>query len=568
MQKKRWVTLLCLLLISCMLFSACQAPDSDHTETTESTSVTTAPEKPREVDLLKNGTAAYTRIVYPEGVSQGIIDEVIKLKDDMETLLGVRFLTFADSNPSGKPTESKGEIIVGDCLRVDAQNVLAQIQYLDYAIVITDSNIVITAYQESVLTTALREFRDILSNEANIQKNGKNLVLKWESNIFLRKDSYSNKLITIGGVDISKYTIVYGEKLAKEYAVSLRRAIGKTFGHVLPISDDKTETEYEILLGKVDRDEYDAFSESKNFPKEMEYTFHIEGKKLLISSGGIFSLQKALDVLSTFLTTGDGKLDTLASKEVQTLSSTVKEKMGSYRIMSYNILNGGKNWGANGTTIPYEEEIRLEIVENLIRKYQPDVIGLQEVFEKWDSILPPAIEDVYDILEIERKDGRPARVQIAYNKSRLTAVDMGCEHIGSASDYSYRIVAWAVFEDLQTHERFIVANTHFTAHESEGKTANEWRENDANIMTALLKNLKEEYDLPIFATGDFNATSNSKPMLTLTTGVGLSYAVSRSIDHILYTKGDAKIPYYEIISRHCAVNASDHLPLIADVTLN
>jgi endonuclease/exonuclease/phosphatase family metal-dependent hydrolase len=148
----------------------------------------------------------------------------------------------------------------------------------------------------------------------------------------------------------------------------------------------------------------------------------------------------------------------------------------------------------------------------LIKKYQPDVIGIQEPhlhqIQYVDEQLP-----AYSWFGVGRGDGKEKDEfnPKFYRNDILALVNSGTfwlsdtpDKVSRSWDASYdRICIWALFQNKKTKKQFYVFNTHF---DSKGK--------DARVNSAKLINEKIETmagDKPIFVTGDFNFQPESTP---------------------------------------------------------
>ncbi|MEZ4661710.1 MAG: endonuclease/exonuclease/phosphatase family protein [Caldilineaceae bacterium] len=266
------------------------------------------------------------------------------------------------------------------------------------------------------------------------------------------------------------------------------------------------------------------------------------------------------------------------------------------RIISYNIRYHNPNDGANAW--PHRQARVIE----LLNRYQPDLIGLQEVRKEPLDDLMAGLPD-FGWVGVGRDDGQEAGefAAIFYRKSRLQLAQSGTfwlseapAQVGSIGwDASLpRIATWAEFVDAQSAARFLHLNTHF---DHRGMTA--------QVESAhLLRRFSAERvpALPTVMTGDFNCVEGSAPYVALTAPDGNGSPL-RDAMHITQTphegptgtfNGDFADPLYEKIDfvfvwkpptdavpavqvqRHAILAdqengryPSDHLPVLAEVVL-
>lgn len=175
---------------------------------------------------------------------------------------------------------------------------------------------------------------------------------------------------------------------------------------------------------------------------------------------------------------------------------------------------------------------RAELFAGMLVSYTPDVLGLQEVDESWNSALSyylPKLQNAHNLSYcqiVSSYEHKTNYTSLLYRSDKFKAEDSGM-HIFSwwtdgsfRHNYHMRNVTWAQFSSLEdTDKRFIVANTHWSyrtehadgnrylAGSSTPIAANELRiqckEETSSFLTALKQN---NPNLPILLTGDFNTS--------------------------------------------------------------
>jgi endonuclease/exonuclease/phosphatase family metal-dependent hydrolase len=171
------------------------------------------------------------------------------------------------------------------------------------------------------------------------------------------------------------------------------------------------------------------------------------------------------------------------------------------RVMSFNIRYGTANDGDN------HWEKRREMVFDLLRSQQSDVIGLQEALRfQLDELLKALPE--YAALGVGRDDGKSAgeHSAILYRKSRFSVEESGTfwlsntpEVPGSKSwgNRITRICTWARLTDRMTGRALYVYNVHLD-HESQPS-----RERSVRLLLERMRARPKAE--PILLLGDLNA---------------------------------------------------------------
>ncbi len=584
MLKRTWITLLCLILITSMLLVSCDNGKTPDDDTSGSEEVTTQLDTSKVVQLLKNSKLTYQKIIYPSGISEKLMSEITKLREDLYDLTGKRYMALSDANPSNQPIKGTNEIVIGDALRLEAQDVLATLNYRDSAIVFTENNILIAGYQDSVLTTAIRAFRDILKDADNIEKNGKDVSLKWAGDIYTRYDSYAETTVNIGGVDLKEYSIVYSNNESKNLADDLRRMIGRTYGYVLPMYKDSTKTtEYEILIGNVDRTECKKFYDGTSALDTLDYSVSLEGKKLVFAAVHGYTCSKAMDKFKEAIKDSN-KLTTLLSAGKQSVAPNIPATVG-YRIMQYNVMNPDWYWdlpiNLSGPDVPAADQQR-EYASILVDLYNPDILLLNERFRVWNTYTNQlASSGKYKEISPIPSGHDTNCTPILYNSAKFTEVASGvfdyCRTSlkDTSEDFSgLRLMTWVILKEVGNtgnEKSILVCNMHLHAVGNDAE--NQYiRETQARYIVEEVKRILTEYPCEnVVLGGDMNATmlaENSKAYTILLNGLGLKDGLNNNtglIDHLGY-KG-MTVNQYGRDTSELALYASDHNPIYIDVTL-
>jgi endonuclease/exonuclease/phosphatase family metal-dependent hydrolase len=258
---------------------------------------------------------------------------------------------------------------------------------------------------------------------------------------------------------------------------------------------------------------------------------------------------------------------------------TVLTIQAQLRVMTYNIRLDTDKDGINAWPI------RKEKVFKLIKKYDPDILGIQEALHHQLNDLLTNL-DGYDFVGVGRDDGKKAGEysSILYKRGRFRVKDSGTFWLSETPDIPgskswdaaiTRVASWAKLTD-NTSKEFLVVNTHF---DHIGKEA---RKNSAELITRKIESLGK--NLPIILTGDFNCTRSDAPYEVLmksenlklvdpapspAPGTFCSFEVNKMecnpIDYIFFTP-DWKLNRYTVLQDNDGqYYPSDHLPVLVEL---
>lgn len=250
------------------------------------------------------------------------------------------------------------------------------------------------------------------------------------------------------------------------------------------------------------------------------------------------------------------------------------------RIISANLLAHYESWGG----IPIGNRDMMFI--DLLDKYNPDVVGLQEICEDWRHSLNENLPSNYSFVNTGSEDDFIHMTTMIYNTDSVSLQDCGETEFSKLDDKRTRRVVWAVFE-TKDNLRFAVTSTHFSFLKSED--VKRWID-ITNVqsyeMCKLSEQIKAEYNCPVFLTGDFNTSEfdgknenrslvYNKLCESLTDAKYIAYSTfdgnglridNSCIDHI-FIDGNADVMLFGYISDTKWKKMSDHYPILADVKL-
>lgn len=275
MNTKRLLSLVCVLLMTMALFSACGA-GSEASSDTENGTLPDGLSNETVVFLDENGESKYA-IIRPENSEHGEAVCAGKLFKKAKATLGV---TFKNTDDASDGTD-KHEILIGATNRPESAKALEILKvetggrYNDYIICTIGKKIVINAYNAESLSLATDAFcAEFLKNEQ--LKGGIFKTVKADGDFVDVK---------INEVNISEFKIVrphYNTSyIVQKELLAMQEGIIKLTGYKVPIVDDAyvTEGDCEIIVGNALRQNVGVMSNVD------EYTVKVSGKKVYINGG-------------------------------------------------------------------------------------------------------------------------------------------------------------------------------------------------------------------------------------------------------------------------------------------
>jgi endonuclease/exonuclease/phosphatase family metal-dependent hydrolase len=258
----------------------------------------------------------------------------------------------------------------------------------------------------------------------------------------------------------------------------------------------------------------------------------------------------------------------------------------SLNVMTYNIRLDVESDGVN------KWSNRAAIFTAQIKFYAPDVLGMQETVPGQVSYLDSALTN-YKHIGIGREGiNKGESSPIFYNAHRLKLVKQNTfwlsetpEKISKGWDASYlRVCTYALFTDKKTKKKFWVFNTHL---DNNGVVA---REKSVELILETINSVNK-LKLPVFFTGDFNATPETDVVVNLKKNMDDSkelsvekpFGPSGTFNNFEFNKPVTMLIDYIFISKSSGVTVnkyavlsdsydlkypSDHLPVFVQVNLN
>ncbi len=239
---------------------------------------------------------------------------------------------------------------------------------------------------------------------------------------------------------------------------------------------------------------------------------------------------------------------------------------------------------------------RLPLIADCYRSSDADLIGMQEV-NNVGTALFDLLSDLYTPVAASHQDGKHCFTPILYRADRLELLE------GGSALYRLRAtdtksMAWAVFADRKTGKKLALINTHSAIilpfHKLEATDpveGEQWRTDNVLQMLEKKDELRAKYGdtLPVFITGDFNASAKDESIKTMkktlpdsadiatggaTVGInsyhgapGRPCPAGNPIDFIFVTDDTVEVLVHNIPHDETALAISDHCPTYIDANL-
>lgn len=256
------------------------------------------------------------------------------------------------------------------------------------------------------------------------------------------------------------------------------------------------------------------------------------------------------------------------------------------RVMSANI------WGDYFGNPVQEREGQLEAV---IRRYSPDILGMQEATPAWNA--SAAFASLGDTYAFVSGDGFPENnyVPLLYRKSVFSLLECGFVRYTDTPDRS-KAATWALLAHKASGERIGAMCTHFWWKCFGTPEHDALRVSNAAVLTETAGQIARRTGAPIVAMGDLNSTPgvpsmrylreagwrfvrDEAPLTSETSthhgdpqrggdgryhGSRTGNRWDRSIDHI-FTLGALRPLSFSVIEDQDALDESDHSPVLCEL---
>ncbi len=479
-----------LLLVLAMLVPTLVACNGENGNVTTEPPVETTPEN--KYDLLASALGGYD-LVRSEYASNDLIKAFSAFNADVEKL-GYKFNDlktdfYKEGVASLVPTPR--EILVGETNRPETQEFKKLLRYNDYGYALIGEKVVVFGYTDDTAKKAIELFtKDVLSAEVE------NDVLMASGTEKVIKATYDVENATINGRPFSEYTIVYPRRIVNgeaERAKALALIMSEISGFAVEAKKDSeyehVEGKYEILIGETNR--------NVDIPSDLaedEYYIACKDEYIVIGGGSALGFIGGINEFTAAASTVKDKSITVTLAESERKVS--KEEV--IKAMSFNVYVGNKNATRDARVL------------DMIKKYAPDILGVQEASPAWMNTLKNGLGSEYAAVGNGRDGGSQGEYSaIFYLKDKYTLIDSGTKWLSATPDKVSkfeesslnRILTYAVFKRKSDGKTFVHINTHFD-HTNEAA-----RIKQAEVFAEFATKYKE---YPMVLTGDFNATSSSQ----------------------------------------------------------
>lgn len=346
----------------------------------------------------------------------------------------------------------------------------------------------------------------------------------------------------------------------------------------------------EILLGETNRKESKEVLDQLG---EGEYAISITTTKIVLVGKNDYLSTLAISLfIKTFLKdieNGTLKLVPGTFIKDKSSASTLGDTDATLRLMTFNIL------GSNDSP-----EKRYPYILKSIQTYNPGIVSFQECNAACHSNIISKLTDYKSAHTTHTGTSTKVYTPIIYRPDLYKLLASGQEWLDMRyTKTNTKSLAWAVFEELSSGQKFAVINVHGALWGSsytlpDGKTyaqmreeAKLWRVDNIRQMNDRRNEILKEYpDIPCLWTGDFNfdktteaykaainygmkdaefsATVKSDAGTKSLHGVGSLPESGNTIDHIF---GNDKVIFriHKICQSLDDVKGSDHCPVYADI---
>jgi len=476
--------LLILLLASAALFCSCTGGDTTSNESELPADSVETPENAEEITI--DELASYT-IVRPERASKELVSATVPFAAKLRELSPK--IAFTDDFIKEGSDEYKIrelEILIGATNRHESAQFIDGLYANDCGWMMMGDKLIIAGKTDELTVLALESFMEtVLSGNtsdgvfySSSDDNRISLEYKWD------KSADEQLFIGEGKLTLPEFYIVYNETdgysmtLAEEFASVVELNIRC---HQNPMPDTFEHAGYaEVRFNPTDAP---ALGEN-------EYAIFYDGYNISVCGGNESLLRRAMDTLVTMM---DEAVE--AGKPLILDESTVYvHDTSPLTAMSFNIL------------YKFDDKDRLQRVVDIIEKYSPDTLGVQEAPIAWMSYLDKNISDDYAKVGTGRQGGNKDEFNgIFYKESVFELIDSGTKWLSDTPDKvskyedsaCYRIFTYAHLRRKSDNSEIMVVNTHLDHVGADAK------KKQANVLANFLKDYN---DMPLLLTGDFNTT--------------------------------------------------------------
>ena len=486
MKTVRWIKVMALLLAMLMLLPmvlACKKEEESVSETEETTEETVI----LPITLIENGKSDYV-IVRSSTASQAEISAATLLRDTIYERCGIRLKLLNELD-----VKNEKAICVGRVSRDSVTSLAVDVEYTDYVIGVSDTDLVICGGCGEKTTEAVERFISEYLSE-------KTKTLTVAGDLKILSIDPNKKTVMVGDLKLINYSVVTPISeipILTHKVTEFNAYCYETFGYKLESKTDaKLPAGKEIIVGDTVRPKSAALQAEISSCGTNYGTIYFDDGNIWITGNTAYAAVAAFEVFVRDYIEAAEMVDD--AYQLSTANKRVDCTGPEYTLMSFNILyddgNGGGMWKS-----PAE---RKDAVLYQINSTNPDMLGVQECTLWWYETLNAALLDRYAVVgEINDPGGQNWRNAIYYRKDKFDLLETKTKWLTDTPDVKsrldsggqYRIVTYAVLRDKVTGETFAYCNTHMGF-----GSINRPRQDE------ILVNIAKSLGLPVLISGDFN----------------------------------------------------------------
>lgn len=537
MKLRYWRILLAAVLLFGMLVS-CTSGGNNPADTT----VPDETEAP--LTGIELAALGQYRIIRAEKAESSMVKAVSDFSHALLDKTGVQITLADDFYREGIPGFSieKEEILVGVTNRQETVEFLSGLKAYDYGYAMINGKLVIAGHSTDTTCSAIAlfctEVLDSLSAESKF------FVTDGTRNV--KTADYAVDTLTLCGRSIAEFTVVYDkdEDYNKVMAEMLSAFVESKVGYVLPVEKStalkKLDPEQGVIyIGRSDKAELPVSLSTAPGAGQYLLAADTAERTFVLAAGSTpANTAEAVKSLMERMVESGEKSVALTLEGNAPVAAGEKDALSA---MSFNV------WVSSVT------DERMKRVSDMIEKYMPDTIGVQEASVSWMNYLKKTLGDHYACVGVGRDLlGAGEHSAIFYAKDKFKLVESDTKWLSATPDVPSkfeesslnRIYTYAILERKSDGKRFLCLNTHLE-HTSE----------EARVLQAevLLEFLTKHTDLPVVCTGDFNTTKGGELYKTITSSRladGAAVALSTDDSATFHAYGDSsKIIDFCFVSR-------------------
>ncbi len=497
-MKKLSLLLAIILLFSSFVLTACKeetpeqtTPQDSAPEVTTPTETTPEPTVPVEYPAISMEQLANYEIVLAKSSSE----ETDKLTKELQQTMQNAFGMPINLKTENAYNETQYEILIGHTSRAESELFLTRYGFLwdDYGYAIVDDKLVIAGKNEDGTFAALRAFIDYVKGHK-----GGDTFFSNQSIYLVTNTSYPCSNMSVNGIPVSQLSILCNEQSLGGVAQIIRDAIIEACGIDVPIVTDEEVDDLKnvILIGDT------AFIDTEAVPDEIAYP---TGNEYYISTGHCCFWLRAKTAQGYYSAAADlaMQLSGKGGSETYTISAGKREGTDGLPVMSFNLMAGVK---AN--------DKRVDRVIEIILKYRPAVVGVQEATDTWIALLKQRLDGVYTVVgEGRNADGGDEHSAILYLTDEFNCLESGTKWLSDTPDvpgskfaesHYTRIMTYVHLSRKSDGKEFLHVNTHLDYGTTDAEEAVKVEQ-----IEVLFREIGKFSYLPTVITGDFNATVDS-----------------------------------------------------------